>query len=102
MIGELPSALVTVAEVARYLNVSSDWIYSNADLLGARRLGSGPRARLRFSLAEIDERLTRPCSAHRESDEAQTREPAANRRRRRRAGLGTTAPLLPIRGRRVA
>jgi len=42
------TALVDAASVAEHLGVSRDYVYEHADDLGARRLGSGPRARLRF------------------------------------------------------
>jgi hypothetical protein len=58
-------ALVDVAAVAAYLDVECSWVYEHADEIGFRRLGSGPKARLRFSLAEVDERLT-GCTAGRE------------------------------------
>lgn len=48
--------LVDAVTVAAYLRVSRGYVYEHADELGCRRLGSGPRARLRFSLAEVDER----------------------------------------------
>lgn len=40
--------LVDAAAVARLLGVSRDTVYAHADELGAIRLGSGDRARLRF------------------------------------------------------
>jgi hypothetical protein len=45
--------LVSAAEVARELNVGRQWVYEHADELGARRLGDGPRARLRFDLETV-------------------------------------------------
>lgn len=56
------AALVDVQTVAEYLGVSTDYVYEHADELGVKRLGSGPRAPLRFDLAKVDERLT-ACSA---------------------------------------
>src|ERR1019366_5828947 len=43
-------SLVSAAEVARELNAGRQWVYEHAEQLGARRLGDGPRARLRFDL----------------------------------------------------
>lgn len=40
--------LVDAATLARLLGVGRDFVYSHADELGALRLGSGPKARLRF------------------------------------------------------
>lgn len=85
-------ALVDVAAVAAYLNVDRSWVYAHADELGARRLGSGPKARLRFSLEDVDAAVT--CSGNRGSDES-----LSGSRRRRRPSAGTSVPLLPIRGR---
>jgi hypothetical protein len=93
--------LVDAAGVAAYLNVDRSFVYEHADELGARRLGSGPRARLRFSLEEVDSRLT-TCSTGRESKAAESRVVEPIRRRRRTAGLGTNVELLPIRGRKEA
>lgn len=45
--------LVSAAEIARELNVGRQWVYEHADELGARRLGDGPRARLRFDLETV-------------------------------------------------
>lgn len=42
--------LLTAAQLAQALNVSRAWVYENAGRLGARKLGNGPRARLRFDL----------------------------------------------------
>jgi hypothetical protein len=42
--------LVDAATLARILGVSRATVYANADELGALRLGSGSRARLRFDL----------------------------------------------------
>jgi hypothetical protein len=95
---ELPTTLVDVETVARFLSVSPDWIYAHADELGARRLGRGPKARLRFSLHEVDERL-RSCSPGRDSRKATTLPPAPIRRPEHRASAGTGIALLPIRGR---
>jgi hypothetical protein len=95
---ELPTTLVDAETVARYLAVDRDWVYAHAAELGARRLGSGPRARLRFSLPELDERL-RTCFEGRESKGPPRPESKPIRRHRRSAALGTSVELLPIRGR---
>ena len=47
----LASRLVDAKEVARWLNVEPDFVYANAVALGARRLGDGPKARLRSGRA---------------------------------------------------
>jgi predicted DNA-binding transcriptional regulator AlpA len=88
--------LVDAATVAEYLAVERSWVYEHADELNARRLGSGPKARLRFSLSEVDERLT-ACTAGRESVRDAAASPVALRKRRCHA-LGTNVDLLPIGG----
>jgi hypothetical protein len=88
--------LVTVAQVAAVLGVDAAFVYEHSAELGVLRLGSGPRARLRFDLDEALRRLT-ACSASRKSVEPDSA-PAAGSRRRRRSGSGTTVDLLPIRG----
>ena len=89
--------LVDVFAVAAYLGVTRGWVYEHADALGARRLGSGPRARLRFSLAEVDERLS-ACSPGRGSESLKP-VPTKGLRPRRGSPMGTNVELLPIRGR---
>jgi hypothetical protein len=92
--------LVDAAVVAAYLSVDRAYVYENAARLGARRLGDGPRARLRFSLDDVDAATS--CLTGRGSSSAQsgTVEPKPTRRRRR--GLGTEEPLVPMRARRTA
>jgi hypothetical protein len=43
-------ALVDARELAEGLGVSLDYVYAHARELGAMRLGSGPKARIRFDL----------------------------------------------------
>jgi hypothetical protein len=93
----VPSApdLVDAAEIARRFGVSRDWAYEHSAMLGAVRLGDGPRARLRFDLTKVAEILGAGDGL------APAAKPAtAPGRRRRRAKSTTTtgAPLLPIRG----
>ena len=47
--------LVDAAVVAQHLGVSRGWVYRPADELGAVRLGTGRRARMRFDLARAVE-----------------------------------------------
>lgn len=89
--GELPlegPRLVTVAQVRDEFGVSADWLYANADVLGAIRLGSGPRARLRFDRTTIAERIAKLASDGRRG------RPARGGRKRARAG--EDGGLLPI------
>ena len=89
--------LVDARTVADYLGVSVAYVYEHADELGARRLGDGPKARLRFSLEEVDLRLT-VCPASRESELSGSGVAQPKSRRRRSSGLGSGVELLPIRG----
>ena len=61
-LGRHSARLVTAREVAAHLSVDEGYVYEHAVELGARRLGNGPKARLRFSLTDIDQRLS-PCSS---------------------------------------
>jgi hypothetical protein len=91
--------LLTPAELAAYLAVDRAFVYEHAAELGAMRLGTGPKARLRFDPEEV--RLRISCTSGRESTGSDTTPLAATRRRRRRRS-GTNVELLPIRGREVA
>ena len=86
-----PTGLVDAATLARALAVSPSYIYSRSAELGARRLGSGPRARLRFD-------LERALEAHASGAPGCTAPatPQAAKGRPRRAG---SSALLPVRGR---
>ena len=48
-----PSGIMTVAEVAQYLQVSESWVYKNQKMLGGKRLGGI----LRFRKETLDGRL---------------------------------------------
>jgi hypothetical protein len=51
------SGLVDAQAVAAELHVDRDWVYAHARELGVVRLGPGPKARMRFDLAVVRERL---------------------------------------------
>jgi predicted DNA-binding transcriptional regulator AlpA len=54
--GPNPSArILKVAEVARLLGRSPPWVYEHAAELGAIRMGMGPKARIGFDLATIEQ-----------------------------------------------
>jgi hypothetical protein len=89
--------LVDAATLAAHLAIGRETVYEHAEILGARRLGLGPRPRLRFDLEEAERRWT-SCLSSRKSEAMQSRSVEPVRRRRRRAGLGTDVNLLPIRG----
>lgn len=87
---------VSAAELARVLGVDRSFVYEHADELGARRLGLGRKPRLRFDLDEAQRAVS--CFRGRESEQPQTSMVEPKRRHRRRVGLGTTVPLLPVKG----
>jgi hypothetical protein len=45
---EQAPGMVTVSQLASYLKLNPAWVYEHADELGAIRIGSGPKARIRF------------------------------------------------------
>ena len=57
------TAWLDAQEVAQRLGVSSEWVYEHADELGALRIGSGPRPRLRFPPQILDPRSRTTISA---------------------------------------
>lgn len=92
---------LTAPELAEELRVKPAWVRANAERLGAIRLGTGPKAPLRFHHATAVEKLTYRSSGGR------SQEPGGGSGKRNREvpldGMtGTGAPLLPIRGSRVA
>lgn len=92
----MPSAgLVHVAELALHLGVTRAWVYQHAAELGAIRIGSGPRARMRFDLEVAKEML---------AEAGRLRSTAEDPPRPARITQGSStrpAPLLPITPRRV-
>jgi hypothetical protein len=58
--------LVCAKQLALELGVGVGFVYDHADLLGAIRLGAGPKARLRFDLEDAIARLRReaPAESH--------------------------------------
>ena len=93
--------LLSPAELADWLGVERSYVYGHADELGALRLGSGPRARLRFDVEDVARRLRErdTCSTSRGSNEPDSAQEALKRPRWRKR-VGTSGDLLPIRGRR--
>lgn len=49
--------LIDAAEVARRFSLSRDYVYEHAADLGAVRIGSGPKARLRFDPSKVTQVL---------------------------------------------
>ncbi|MBS1887568.1 MAG: helix-turn-helix domain-containing protein [Actinobacteria bacterium] len=89
------SGLLSAEEVARWWGIGRRWVYEHADELGARRLGAGPRPRLRFDPEEVAARLGSPGEGGRSEpiggdcgDDSLSSRDRANvvRQRRRRPG----------------
>ena len=81
--------LVDAAALARALGVSASYVYSRSSELGARRLGNGPRARLRFDLKRAVE-----VHANREPESAAPAALQTAKPRPRRAA--SSVALLPV------
>jgi hypothetical protein len=100
-----PHRLVSAAEVARELNVGRQWVYEHADELGARRLGDGPRGRLRFDLETV--RAASVCLTSKQSHSRNTSTgaksaPAPERRGRRLPNrLPEPGSILAVRPRKT-
>jgi hypothetical protein len=81
--------LLTVAQVARRFQVHPSWVYANARRLGALRLGTGPKAPLRFDPRRVALAVEDPpLSGGRPGERTPSREtassasgPAARRKR---------------------
>jgi hypothetical protein len=89
--------LLDAAELGAVLNVTRGWVYEHKAELGVIRLGSGPRARLRFDVLEVRRRLSL-CAEGGESQGVDTRVPEPMRTRRPSRSTGASVELLPIRG----
>jgi hypothetical protein len=74
--------------------VHRDWVYAHARVLGAVRLGDGPKARLRFDVA----RARAALAAAQSDDQAPPDEPPRRRRGRPRR-QPVAAGVQLIRGR---
>jgi hypothetical protein len=88
----VPARLLDATQLARHLGVTRTWVYEHAQQLGAIRLGTGTKARLRF---DLDTATTAIKSLHEQlstnADNGET--PRRGRPRRRQQA---TIPLLPI------
>ncbi len=54
----LEPALLTAADVAKQYGLSRGWVYKHSRDLGGQRMGTGPKARLRFRAREVQARLS--------------------------------------------
>lgn len=83
--------LATAADVAELLGVHKSWVYANQRRIGGIRLGTGPKARLRFDVVRARDAFER----EREAEEAERRCPG---RPRKSAGLPPGVQLLTGKG----
>jgi hypothetical protein len=89
--------LVDARDLADELGVERDWVYANAERLGAVRLGSGPRARVRFDLEQAREAL----AAGRKDSDLERDGPSRGRRGRpQRRVVAPDVALIQGRGSR--
>ena len=85
--------LVDAAELARMFGIERSWVYSHAIELGAVKLGTGAKPRLRFD-PEIAARFLRKAGEVPAAPPARSGERAGQPRR----GGGSEVRLLPVRG----
>jgi hypothetical protein len=96
----MAESFLTAEQLAERHNVGRPFVYEHAEELGAYRLGSGPRARLRFDLDEV--RCRTSCWVSRESRAADPAPKAATRpSRRRRMAEGSNCCPFGAAGRGV-
>lgn len=85
-----PIGLLTVAEVAQRLRVSTKWVYAHQRRLGAIKLGEGPKARLRFDAGAVAAELEGTERGVRQ--DAVVPEPPAKAKRTRRRLVSRPLP----------
>jgi hypothetical protein len=88
-----PRRLLTAAEISEWWGVERSWVYDHAEELGAIRLGTGRRPRLRFDPDLVAQRL--------DARATKRRPPTPGRRRNARRSPRTPADpvdLLPLKG----
>lgn len=87
--------LVDAAELARRLGIERSWVYSHAIELGAVKLGSGPKPRLRFD-PQLAAKVLRKVA---EDSAADPPTRSGKRAGQPQRGRESEVSLLPIRGR---
>jgi hypothetical protein len=87
---EQEPGMVTVSQLAKYLKLNPAWVYEHADELGAIRIGSGPKARIRF-----DFQTAKAALRQQRANETPAPVPVKPRKSRRRP-TPPAAPLLPV------
>jgi len=95
---ELSRRKLTVGDVARIYGVHPSWVYARADKLGAIRLGTGPKAPLRFDPDTIDDRFKALAAAGSAPSSCASPQPAKRATPvRRRRSAAQQIELLPVR-----
>ena len=85
--------LLSAAEISEWWGVERSWVYEHTNRLGAIRLGTGRRPRLRFDPDIVAERIAALAEEWRPAPRGRRR----GGRRSRRISTGA-ADLLPLRG----
>jgi hypothetical protein len=88
-----PANLIDANELARRTGLSRAWIYENAEALGAIRIGTGPKPRLRFDPDALGAAI---LAGPGKPQPATT--PTPPRRRPKPPPTSPDVELLPIRG----
>jgi hypothetical protein len=94
----VPARLLDATQLARHLGVTRTWVYEHAHQLGAIRLGTGSKARLRFDLDTATAAITNRQKRTPEDNAPSVETPRRGRPRRRPQ---PTVPLLPVHEPRV-
>lgn len=92
------SGLLSASDVSRWWGVERGWVYQHADQLGAIRLGTGRRPRLRFDPERVRHAMGDPPT---DADKPAPRSARVRRKPRAGGSCRTTADsheLLPIHG----
>jgi len=92
--GVIRGGLVDAGELARQLGVTRAWVYQHAGELGGVRIGSGPRARLRFDVRGAKQALGA-------GERFRPGPPRTAKAGQSGSMAGRSAPLLPITPRQV-
>ncbi len=88
-----PARLLDATQLARHLGVTRTWVYEHAQQLGAIRLGTGSKARLRF---DLDTATTAIKNLQEPTLGGAALVAETSRRGRPRRRPQPTVPLLPI------
>jgi hypothetical protein len=88
-----PARLLDATQLARHLGVTRTWVYEHAQQLGAIRLGTGAKARLRF---DLDTATVAIKSPHERQPGVTAPAGETRRRGRPRRRPQPAVPLLPI------